>query len=84
MPSTKLILGVVFSGLLAFGQFETSEVLGTVRDASEKPVAEIHGAVSSCRTSEAKLILADEPPERRIIGAAIMLAPSLVLARPVY
>jgi hypothetical protein len=40
MPSTKLLLKVFFFSSLAFGQFETSEVLGTVRDASEKPVAQ--------------------------------------------
>jgi hypothetical protein len=42
---SKVIFGVLLFGRLGFGQFETSEVLGTVRDASEKPVAEIHGAV---------------------------------------
>jgi hypothetical protein len=39
MSSTKVIAGVFLFGALAFGQFETSEVLGTVRDASQKPTA---------------------------------------------
>ena len=39
MPSTKAITGFLFVAALAFGQFETSEVLGTVRDASQNPVA---------------------------------------------
>jgi len=39
MPSTKVFGGFLFFGALAFGQFETSEVLGTVRDASQKPTA---------------------------------------------
>jgi succinyl-CoA synthetase alpha subunit len=39
MVSTKVIFGVLLFSTLGFGQFETSEVLGTVRDASEKPVA---------------------------------------------
>ncbi len=39
MPSTKVFAGFLFFAALAFGQFETSEVLGTVRDASQNPVA---------------------------------------------
>jgi hypothetical protein len=39
MSGTKIIAGVFLFGALAFGQFETSEVLGTVRDASQKPTA---------------------------------------------
>ena len=39
MPSTKLVMGFLFFGALAFGQFDTSEVIGTVRDASQKPTA---------------------------------------------
>ncbi len=39
MPSTKVIAGFVFFAALAFGQFETSEVLGTVRDVSQNAVA---------------------------------------------
>ncbi len=39
MPSTKVIAGFLFFGALAFGQFETSEVLGTIRDATQKPAA---------------------------------------------
>src|ERR1700726_1495851 len=39
MVSTKVVFGVLLFSTLGFGQFETSEVLGTVRDASEKPVA---------------------------------------------
>ena len=39
MPNTKVIAGVFLFATLAFGQFETSEVLGTVSDPSMKPVA---------------------------------------------
>src|ERR1700689_4756599 len=39
MPNTKVIAGVFLFAALAFGQFETSEVLGTVNDPSMKPVA---------------------------------------------
>jgi len=38
MPSTKVIVGFLLFAGLAFGQFETSEVLGTVRDASQNAV----------------------------------------------
>src|ERR1019366_7053596 len=39
MPSTKLVTGFLFFAALALGQFETSEVLGTIRDATQKPTA---------------------------------------------
>ncbi|MGA2715379.1 MAG: TonB-dependent receptor [Bryobacteraceae bacterium] len=39
MLNTKVIAGVFLFAALAFGQFETSEVLGTVSDPSMKPVA---------------------------------------------
>jgi hypothetical protein len=40
MVCTKVIFGVLLFSTLGFGQFETSEVLGAVRDASQKPVAQ--------------------------------------------
>lgn len=39
MLTTKVIAGVLFFVALSFGQFETSEVLGTVHDPSQKPIA---------------------------------------------
>ncbi len=39
MPTAKVIAGLLFLATLSFGQFETSEVLGTVHDPSQKPVA---------------------------------------------
>src|SRR5579863_10314113 len=39
MSSTKVIAGFFLFGALAFSQFETSEVLGTVRDATQKAAA---------------------------------------------
>ena len=38
MIRTKAVLGALLFATLAFGQFETSEVLGTVRDPLQKPV----------------------------------------------
>jgi hypothetical protein len=38
MIRTKAVLGALLFATLAFGQFETSEVLGTVRDPAQKPV----------------------------------------------
>ncbi len=39
MPKVKVFAGLLFLATLSFGQFETSEVLGTVHDPSQKPVA---------------------------------------------
>src|ERR1700724_2999186 len=39
MLKTKVVAGVLFFAAFAFGQFDTSEVLGTVHDPSQKPVA---------------------------------------------
>jgi hypothetical protein len=39
MPTTKVFAGMLFITALSFGQFETSEVLGTVHDPSQKSVA---------------------------------------------
>ncbi len=39
MLKAKVIAGVLFLAVSAFGQFETSEVLGTVHDPDQKPVA---------------------------------------------
>ncbi len=39
MRTTKVITGLFCFAVLSFGQFETSEVLGTVHDPSQKPVA---------------------------------------------
>ncbi len=39
MLTTKVFAGLLFLVTLSFGQFETSEVLGTVHDPSQKPIA---------------------------------------------
>jgi hypothetical protein len=39
MRTIKVLAGLFFLAALSFGQFETSEVLGTVHDPSQKPVA---------------------------------------------
>jgi Carboxypeptidase regulatory-like domain len=39
MHKTKVFAGLLFLVTLSFGQFETSEVLGTVHDPSQKPIA---------------------------------------------
>ena len=72
MPSTKAITGFLFVAALAFGQFETSEVLGTVRDASQNPVA--NAAVTL--TNEETGIAAKTSPAfyisfRSVTGASI-------------
>lgn len=55
MPATKVIAGLLFFTALAFGQFETSEVVGTVHDPQQMAVANATVTLTSQETGvEAK------------------------------